>query len=251
MSFLDGLRKANQNNKDETQEVGIGGFRLFAKTDETTTYSNVVPTVVLEDGTNASDDILNNQIPVTITGVVGDVFVENVNYSEIVPVDFSDVGRVTEMLPAKSQQQVQRVNQINDTLRDATLISDEINKIGGDVYNFVSGNNTQGKSNQGKFIEYMESIYFSGTPINVSTRYRDYSNMALEDLTISSNSDGDVKFSAKFLQVNFTNLVYVPIKEKYSSPSNALSGSTSDPVNNGGQKVESNKERSLLGALVG
>ncbi|AUR84246.1 hypothetical protein NVP1052A_17 [Vibrio phage 1.052.A._10N.286.46.C3] len=250
MNFLDALNLANGNAKDESQEIGIGGFNLMAVTDESTSFSNIVPTAVLEDGSTVSDDIINNQIPVTITGVIGDVFALQNTYPEIIPRDFSEVGRVTEFFPPKTQQQIQRINQINDTVRDAVLLAEEAEKVGGKVYDFISGNTTAAKDPKEKFIEYMQAIWKSGQPIDISTKYRSYNNMALEDFTFSSNNqDGELKFSAKFLQVNFSQLLYVPISRKYSSPSSALGGKTGDQANSGGQRVESNKERSLLSAI--
>lgn len=250
MSFTDGIRQALNNSKGES-EIGIGGFRLFAKVNEVTNYSNIVPVDVLEDGTNSTDDIINNPIGVTIEGVVGDTFIESPQFPTVIGKDFSSVGEVAEFLPAKSQQQLQRISQIDAQLNDAILVAERAERIGNNVYEFFAGS-PGGKSQKELFIEYMESIYFGRQPISLSTEFRDYKNMALEDLTITGNNqDGEVKFSAKFLQINYLALVYVQVSDNYSSPSNSMSGKVSSDSNKGGQTPETNAEKSLLSSILG
>lgn len=251
MSFTDGIAKSLSGTKQET-EIGIGGFRLFAKVNESTNYSNVVPIDVLEDGTNSTDDIINNPIVVSINGVVGDLFVEPTNFPELISKDYSLVGEVTALLPSKSMQQLQRISQINTQLREASLLADRAKRIGGNVKEFFNNSASTAKSAQDKFVEFMEVIYYSGQPIKLSTNRRDYDNMALSDLTIDENNeDGEVKFSVRFTQINFLELVFVEVRKKYSSPSGAVSGKTSGVASKGGQTPESNTETSLLSSIFG
>lgn len=250
MSFTEGINKALGNEKGEA-EVGIGGFRLFARVSEAVSYSNVVPVDVLEDGTNSTDDIINNPISVTIEGVVGDTFIESPQIATVIGKDFSKVGEVTEFLPPKSQQQLQKISQIDNQLNDAKLAFERVERIGNNVYEFFTGA-PGGKTQKEQFIEYMESIYYGRQAINLSTEFRDYKSMALEDLTINKNNqDGEVKFSAKFLQINYLDLIYVPIESNYSSPSQSMTGKVSSDANKGGQTPESNKEKSLLSSILG
>lgn len=251
MSFTDGVNTALGNTKQDT-EIGIGGYRLFAKVDESTKYSSVVPIEVLEDGSNSADDILNNPISVSINGVVGDLIVEEQQNPQLIGKDFSSVGEITALLPAKSQQQIQRVSQIDSQLRGAQLQAQRAQRLAGNAFAFFNNSASNAKSQQEKFIEYMESIHFSRLPISLSTKYRDYENMALSDLTITSdNNTNEIKFTASFVQVNYLTLVYVEISENYKSPSDAVSGKTSDEASKGGQNPEENTERSLLSSILG
>ena len=60
-----------------------------------------------------------------------------------------------------------------------------------------------------------------------------------------------INFVASFTQVNYLELVYTAVSEKFSSPSSAVGGKTSDAANKGGQNPETNTETSLLGSLLG
>lgn len=249
MGFVDGLISSISNNKT-AQEIGIGGFAGFARVNESIQYSNTVPVDVLEDGSNASDDILNNPIVVTMDGEVGDIFVPDPQYPEIPTPDTFGLGEITALLPSKSNQQLQRINQINNQIRDAVLQAQRAARIGQNVYNFVSGNQNAGKSEQQKFVDYMEAIHFSRQPIKISVTYKNYDNMALQNLTINrDNSNGALKFSASFIQLSFVSLIYSEVSQNYSSPSSAASGRTSGTSNNGGQNPEAG-ESSLISSLL-
>lgn len=247
MSFVSGLTESLSNTK-ATKEIGIGGFIGFARTSESTKYTNTLPTEVLEDGSNASDDIINNPIVVTIEGSVGDIIVEGKEYPEIIPQEINQLGEVSALLPPSSQQQFQRLTQINDQARDAILQAERVERIGQSVYDFVSGNSNSAKAVQQKFVDYMESIHFSRVPIEISVSYKEYKNMALQDLTISrNNTDGETKFTAVFMQQLYASLLYSTVANA-AAPSPAISGKTADQANNGGQNPESNEE-SVLSAV--
>ena len=251
MSLTDGINAALGNTK-QAAEIGIGGYRLFARVDDTTTYSSVVPVDVLEDGTSSSDDILNNPISISVNGVVGDLIIESTARSESLGRNFSAVGEITALLPAKSQQQIQRLSQIDNDLRDAALLAERAQRLVGNAYGFFNNSASTAKSQQEKFIEYMEAIHFSRLPIKLSTKYRDYDNMALSDLTVTSdNQTNDVTFTASFTEINYIQLVYVEVSENYSSPAGAVSGKTSDNADKGGQNPEENTETSLLSSIFG
>ena len=251
MTFKSGIDKALGNTKKET-EIGIGGFKLFAKIRDTTNYKNIVPVDFLEDGTNATDDIINEPITVSIDGVVGDAFVGEVNYPEIATKDYSAVGEISALLPSFSSAQSQAISQINTQLREATLLAKRVERIGGNVIELFDNSASTSKSDQDKFVEFMEAVYYSGQPIQVSTNRRDYDNMALSDLSIEENNEtGSVEFTAKFSQINYLQLVYAEVSNAYAAPSKALAGKTSSVSNQGGQTPEANAETSLLSSLFG
>ncbi|MCX0007971.1 hypothetical protein MP879_07185 [Escherichia coli] len=62
MGILDGLMQAQSSGKDTVKKVGIGGFSMFARVSDATEYPSQVPVDVLEDGSNASDDIINGPL---------------------------------------------------------------------------------------------------------------------------------------------------------------------------------------------
>lgn len=247
MSFV--REKIESLSDAKTQhQIGIGEFVGFARVSESTKYSNTVPIDVLEDGSNDSDDILNNPITITIDGNVGDIIVPDRQFPKIVPPSINSLGEISALLPAKSQQQFQRLTQINDIARDAILQAERIERIGQSAYDFIAGSPSEAKTPQEEFVEYVEKIHTKRLPIEISTSYRNYKNMALTDLTINrNNSDGALTFSASFTQIIFASLLYTAVTGA-ENPSPAVSGKVADQTNNGGQNPESNEESVLFAA---
>lgn len=247
MSFI--REKSDSLSSAKTKsEIGIGKFVAFAKISESVKYSNTVPIDVLEDGSNASDDILNNPIVISIDGEVGDIMVPDRQFPEIVPLSLNSLGEISALLPAKSQQQFQRLTQINDQARDLILQAERVERIGQNLYDFVSGSVNGAKTPQEEFVEYVEKIYTDRLPVTLSTSYRNYKNMALTELTINrNNSDGVLKFSASFTKISFAQLLFTAVK-KVENPSPAVSDKISGQKNNGGQNPENNEESVLFAA---
>lgn len=247
MSLTRGISEA-LSNSDSPVEIGIGGYRLFARIRESVDYKSIIPTDTLEDGSNSSDDIINEQITVTIEGVVGDLFVEENQFPEIVSKDFSSVGEITALLPARSQQQIQRISQIDSQLRDIKLQTDRAERLAGKAYEFFNNSANTAKNQQQKFIDYMEAIHFGRQPVELSVNFKTYKNMGLSSFVpVRDNQTREVSFSATFAQLNYTTLVFTAV----SSPAKSLSGKVSDAANKGGQNPEVNQERSLLRSLIG
>ncbi len=101
MGILDGLMQAQSSGKDTVKKVGIG-FSMFARVSDATEYPSQVPVDVLEDGSNASDDIMNGPLTIKISGVVADIFVDaKPNSSFSLMPDYSKYGEVLEYIPQR------------------------------------------------------------------------------------------------------------------------------------------------------
>ena len=199
MTFDDAITETLSNNPT-VNKIGIAGFTGFARTNESTKYTNTVPTDFLEDGTSASDDIINDAIAVTINGVVGDMMVADQQFPEIIPQSVLGLGEITALLPGKTQQQFQRIEQINAQVREGVLLLQRAERIGQRLYDFVSGSINTAKSEQQLFVDTMEAFYYSSLPMEVSVSFKNYKNMVIQDLTISRDSqDGSLRFSVAFL----------------------------------------------------
>lgn len=102
MGILDGLMQAQSSGKDTVKKVGIGGFSMFARVSDATEYPSQVPVDVLEDGSNASDDIINGPLTIKISGVVADIYVDaKPNSSFSLMPDYSKYGEVLEYIPQR------------------------------------------------------------------------------------------------------------------------------------------------------
>ncbi len=257
MGILDGFTQAQASGKDTVTKVGIGGFALFARVNDGTEYPSQVPVDVLEDGSNAADDIINGPIIITISGVVADVYVDAKPGSafSLLP-DYSKYGEVLEYIPAKTQQQLQRMNEIADRAEQKILEAKRLVDKGAELFGLV-GNPVQGgaKGIREQFLDFMEAIYYGKQLISLEVDYRTHENMALSGLTIGTdNQTQDTRFEARFTKINFTQLTTTPIERHFKSPSPAAKSKTAGVANKGAQtpadNTKSRQEKSSLKATV-
>ncbi|MBP2156859.1 phage baseplate protein [Erwinia rhapontici] len=262
MGIMDGFTKAQESGKDTVKKVGIGGFSMFARVGGSTTYPSQVPVDVLEDGSNASDDIITGPIQIKISGVVADVYADaKPNSSLSLIPDYSKYGEVIEYIPAKTQQQLQKINEIADRAEQKILEAKRLADKGAELFGLV-GNPVSGgaKGIREQFLDFIEAIYYGKQLISVEVDYRTHENMALSSLTITTdNQTMEDKFEAGFTKVNFTKLTTTAIEQQFKSPSPAAKSKTAGVANKGSQTPADNsktspgesKSKSVLSSLKG
>lgn len=138
MGIMDGFTTAQESGKSTVKKVGIGGYSMFARVNDSTSYPSQVPVDVLEDGSNASDDIINGPITIKISGVVADVYMDAKPNSSfgLIP-DYSKYGEVVEYIPAKTQQQLQKMNEIADRAEQKILEAKRLADKGAELFGLV------------------------------------------------------------------------------------------------------------------
>ncbi|MEF6511331.1 hypothetical protein U9317_04115 [Escherichia coli] len=225
MGILDGLMQAQSSGKDTVKKVGIGGFSMFARVSDATEYPSQVPVDVLEDGSNASDDIINGPLTIKISGVVADIFVDaKPNSSFSLMPDYSKYGEMLEYIPAKTQQQLQKMNEIADRAEQAILKAKRLADKGADLFGLVGNPSTGGaKGIREQFLDFIEGVYYGKQLISVEVDYRTHENMALSGLTISTdNQTMETKFEASFTKITFTQLTTAPLSSTSNPPRQLL-----------------------------
>ncbi|EAN2043027.1 hypothetical protein RS429_004572 [Salmonella enterica] len=247
MGILDGFTQAQSSGKDTVKKVGIGGFSMFARVSDATEYPSQVPVDVLEDGSNASDDIINGPLTIKISGVVADIFVDaKPNSSFSLMPDYSKYGEVLEYIPAKTQQQLQKMNEIADRAEQAILKAKRLADKGADLFGLVGNPSTGGaKGIREQFLDFIEGVYYGKQLISVEVDYRTHENMALSGLLISTdNQTMETKFEASFTKITFTQLTTAPIEQHFKSPSVAAKSKTAGVANKGAQTPAGNSKKS-------
>ncbi|HEA9994964.1 TPA: phage baseplate protein [Yersinia enterocolitica] len=247
MGIMDGFTTAHESGKSTVKKVGIGGYSMFARVNDSTSYPSQVPVDVLEDGSNASDDIINGPLTIKISGVVADIYVDaKPNSSFSLMPDYSKYGEVLEYIPTKTQQQLQKMNEIADRAEQKILEAKRLADKGAELFGLV-GNPVAGgaKGIREQFLDFIEAIYYGKQLITVEVDYRTHENMALSGLTISTdNQTLETKFEASFTKINFTQLTTTAIEKHFKSPSPAAKSKTAGVANKGTQTPADNSKTS-------
>lgn len=260
IGILEGFTKAQESGKATVKKVGIGGFSMFARVGDSTTYPSQVPADVLEDGSIASDDIIIGPIQVKISGSVSDVYADaKPNSSLSLLPDYSRYGEVVEYIPSKTQQQLQKINEIADRAEQKILEAKRLVDKGADLFGLV-GNPVAGgaKGIREQFLDFIEAVYYGKQLISIEVDYRTHDNMALSSLVITTdNQTQETKFEAGFTKINFTKLTTMAIEQQFKSPSAAAKSKTAGVANKGSQtpvdnsKSSATKSKSVLTSVKG
>ncbi|EEC2775957.1 DUF2280 domain-containing protein [Salmonella enterica] len=217
-----------------TKTEGMKNFTLTAQ---------LIEQAAKEVGSNASDDIINGPLTIKISGVVADIYVDaKPNSSFSLMPDYSKYGEVLEFIPAKTQQQLQKMNEIADMAEQQILKAKRLLDKGSDLFGLV-GNPVAGsaKGVREQFLDFIEAVYYGKQLISVEVDYRTHENMALSGLTISTdNQTMETKFEAVFTKISFTQLTTTPIEQYFKSPSVAAKSKTAGVANKGAQTPADN-----------
>lgn len=230
--------KSDSTNKLE--EIGIGGFKLFAKTRETTSYVSQAPTTYLEDGSFASDHIVLEPLTIEIEGSVSDNYIQTAKSSRL-------IDRRTEAI---IQTQLTRLpetrSQINKKIALIENIQTQYQKVERQIKNplgLLGDMDTQNLRE--RFIESMEKLYYGKQLISIDTQFRKFDSMRITNLSITKdNQNTAISFSISAQKVRIAKTQTVSIEKVFANPTADLNGQGESESDKGTQQGE----KSLLKA---
>jgi len=240
----------------DNEEIGIGGFTMFATIENTKTLSSTAPTVTLEDGSKTSDTIFLNPIQVSIIGVVSDVFVKRDATAGIFSPVERVIGIVSQYLPNKTQSQITQARAIVDDAKNVIRRINAAIEDGKRLYGEF-GDQSSSKPLQEQFLDRIEQIHFSKALISIETPFRVYENMRIIKFPLTVNNESDeIRFKIDAVQIGFRTLQTVTVAsiEPAPKPSSGLKGATGQAADKGttaGKPVPETKSTSLLSTIFG
>ena len=248
--------EAQALSSSSVEEIGIGGFTLFARVSDQTQYSTASPTSVVEDGSYIGDQLINAPIKLTISGDVADVFF-NEPPKPRSESRLPTVGKTTSFLPARTPSQIQRVAKILDSAGDRRREINEKISLGSNAGDYV-GNKSGGKPLREQFVDFIESIHYGKQLVKISMPYRTHDSMAINDVTITrDNQRQALTFTLTAQKFRIAKTLYSDVSRFYKNPAPSVKSQTGGTADKGVQSPKSGdgagkkKEKSLLTAIIG
>lgn len=238
------------------EEVGIGGFTLFARVSDQTQYSTASPTSVVEDGSYIGDHLINAPIKISINGDVADVFF-NAPSKSASDSRLPTVGKTTSFLPGRTPSQQQRVAKVTDSADDRRRGINEEISLGTNSGDFT-GNKSGSKPIREQFIDFIESIHYGKQLVTISMPYRTHDSMAINDVTITrDNQRQALTFTLTAQKFRIAKTIFSDVSRFYKKPAPSVKSQTGGTTDKGVQSPTSGdgagkkKEKSLLSAVIG
>lgn len=226
-------------------EIGIGSFTLFARVSDSSKYKATVPIYTLEDGSFASDHIINSPLEITISGEISDIHIKPAALATIQNRVTSQIGSITKYAPARTATQISRVNAFANSIQDKYRAIDSAIEDGKQAYTFFGNKANTAKGLREQFIDYIESVYYGKQLISIDMPFRTHSDMSIVDLTIERNNQDEVlRFSLKAQKVAFAKVAFTALSNIIKNPSDAVKNQLSNAKDKGSQQPK--KEQSLI-----
>lgn len=248
MSVIDYINRPFEDG-EQKQEVGIGGFRAYARVSESSTLSSSAPTTYLEDGSPVNDHVVQDPLVINIEGEVSDVYIEREPALDLLTRTQAEIGNIASKYAGdKTIATIQRGNAaINDVLNIARGI-DEVIADGKQALSFLGNQDEESKSNQEFFLDEMEAIHAAKKPIAIQLKYRTHETMVITSFVYSiNNSENKISFKITAQKIRFAETTFTDINRFFKKPSQALAGQASGESDKGVQ--EPKKDQSLLGKV--
>lgn len=213
--FADGLLAIGA--PAQIQEVGIGGFRLFARTSEQVQRTAQAPTSALEDGALVSDHVIIDPMVITIQGTVADIYLEP-RPEDVVSRYSAKVGMISSFLPERQQAQLAQATMLATGARDAVRRVSDLIEAGGNAVEMFGDKSGEPPLRQ-QFLDFIEATFEGKAPITISTKYRDNEQMIILSLGITRGNEIEAdQFSLTAQRVEFAALKYDDISEFWKAP---------------------------------
>lgn len=238
------------------EEVGIGGFTLFARVSDQTQYSTASPTSVVEDGSYIGDHLINAPIKLTINGDVADVFF-NAPPPSRSESRLPTVGKTTSFMPKRTPSQDQRAVRVTDTAGDRRRGINEQISLGTNSGEFI-GNKSGSKPIREQFVDFIESLHYGKQLTTISMPFRNHESMAINDVVITrDNQRHALTFSLTAQKFRIAKTIYSDVSRFYKKPAPAVKSQTGGTKDKGVQSPKSGdgagakKQKSVLTAVLG
>lgn len=231
------------------QEIGIGGFVLFAEVKQQVEFSSTVPVYPLEDGSFASDNIINNPTPIKIEGVVADKFERFNPVIEQYKRLQAEIGSVTKYLPGRTTAQLTKVAGFANSVADITRKIDTAVEDGEQAFNFFGDKSPGTRSLREQFYLTMKELHDSKQLISIQGEFQIFENYRITSLVMSTdNEEENVTFQMTAQEVRFAQTLFSDVTAFFKKPSLGNKGAT-DGIADKGKQAGIPTERSLLTIL--
>ncbi len=220
-------------NKQDNQQINIGGFTAGVRIEENIILESDVPDSPLENGAVASDHMINKPVIVSFAGVIGDIDLKPVPVVDVVARANQNLGSVSVLIPPRTQNQISQINGLVSTAYDIAKRVDGLIAAGEQVFSIFEPNQSQPASDQ--FFVAINQLREAKALIDIETSFGIYKNMAIISTSLprSLGQQKELVYSIRAKQLTFAETIFSPVKEFKKNPGTGLGGQAEDLTDKG------------------
>ncbi|MBL4759601.1 MAG: hypothetical protein JKY80_01940 [Mariprofundaceae bacterium] len=202
----------------------------------------------MEDGSLIHDHIILKPLTISIEGDVSDVHLRASPLIKQFQTKSAEIGNLTSIFaPSQTQSQLSIVAGLATSALDAVNLLDNLLDKGDQIFDMFGNRDTTNKSNQKKFLHYMEAAHVGRQLIDIDMPFKKRQNMRITSFTLSTDNQTDATtFTLEAEKMNFAKLIYAEATKK---PAAGTGGQTDSEKDKGAQEGK-NTARSVLSWTV-
>ncbi len=173
-----------KNKINDLEEIGIGGFILGVRTNETSNFTSEAPDHYVEDGSVIHDHIINQPVLLNIEGQISDITRKPLFIPSILVKVIDKAVGIDKALyyGTKTQHAWQKINNEPKSLLRVFEGVDTAFKHADETYGALT--DTRAKTHQDDFFKLMEDTFERKLLIDIEMPFKVYSNMRITSLAI-------------------------------------------------------------------
>lgn len=239
MANLSEFIAAARQREPQLEEIGIGGFVLLARVRNSTTLTARAPTTPLEDGSFASDHIVNEPMELIIEGEVSNIHVRPSPQLALQRRLSSEIANISVYAPPRTQAQLSRVEALINDASDAVRAIDDLIDSGRQALEFFGNKDTDSKGLIEQFIDYVESLHYGKQLFSISMPFRVHDNMVMTSVEMDEdNMNDNLGFTLRAQKIRFVETEVADVSEFFPNASSNLNGQQEGESDKGAQAGE-------------
>ena len=242
-----------ENDGNDGEEVGIGGFTAFAQISEKFTRSASVPVTYLEDGGHVNDHIIREPITLSIEGNVSDIFVLPSEPVAPLQENQTQIGNITQYAPARTQAQLSRVSGLVNDFTSAMDKADAIISASQGAAKYLGLQDIEAQSNIESFLAAMKGLQASDKRTKISSSLGSFANMYITYFEVTrDNQNRAINFALEAQEIRTADTFSVATSAAQNAAI-ATAGQTDGETDKGTQEGEEVEESfaTNLGKMLG
>ena len=244
---------SRQQESAPIQEIGIGGFTALARVEEVYTLKAKGPTTYLEDGSFAGDNITLDPLTLQINGSVSDLFIAK-GTPNIVQRVQSEIGNISQYLPARSISQIQKINGIIASVDDKYREAESALSKGKQALEFfgVVQTGVNAKPLREQFVDAMDALHYGKQLVTIDMPYRRHDSMLITSVEVMrDNKNEALSFKISAQKVRIASTEVVQVQRKKPAPGQSKDSTSSEESKGTQEGKDAQESRSLLKSIFG
>lgn len=226
------------------QQIGIGGFSLFARVNERLSLKADNPTTYVEDGSPLNDHRVKQPEMLTIRGSIGEIYSTPNTFVDRVQSIGNNLGQITQYFPRLTGTQSLAFARVSTSAVSQIGKLENLINAGAQANNLLGNLDNLSKPLGEQFIDAMENIHYGNQLISIQMPYRIYDSMSIKSVVVDRDNTGTaLDFTIEAERFRIADLNFVAVEKVATRNGGTAQKVGASPAESLGGQAETIKDK--------